>query len=100
MSNNLSDDPEFQGIAQALSRLLNGPSMEEVTAQLQQTMQAVAQVDSPFRPFLVGQVNVMNVVNGWVGLLSANPDATLRAEDVIQAILTAVESGLLESGLL
>jgi hypothetical protein len=95
MSNSpLSDDPEFQAAATALGRLLNGPTMEETVAQLSQTMQAVARMDSPLRPFIVGQINMLSIVTGWVSLVEANPDATIRAEDAIQAILTAIEDGL------
>jgi hypothetical protein len=91
---NLSDDPEFAAATSALGRLLNGPSPQEVTAQLRLVMSHATEIDHAARPVIIGLLNVMAAVHTWVALATSDPNATIPAGAAASQILNAIERGL------
>jgi hypothetical protein len=80
--------------AEALNQLLNGPSLEEVTAQHASVTRLAARLDSPARPIILGQLNVLAVIHRWTEQISDTPQYALNATDAVRELLAAIEAGM------
>lgn len=70
------------------------PSPDDVEARLRGALENARAIDSPAKVFVVALIKVLDVSIQWQQRAIADPDATIRYDEVSAAIMNAIEEGL------